>query len=317
MPQKQPKRGGQNTRKKQNRDHSVAKRRAKKDTPEQPSVYNLVLFQQGGEMLDRDTFASIQDKLDENITTNVDQTEIDVWIESPGGDAHAAFKMYLDLRSRCSKLRAYVPDYAKSAATLFAIGADELFMAAAADLGPLDVQLEHPDREGEIVSSLSGANSLEHLTRLARDLALMSGPLLVQITGLPRAQVLRELLDFTSKSLGPVVSKLDPQLIHEASEALQVTKRYAEIVLKLRINNTLDAREIERIAKAFVTEYPTHGYVIDRGQLAEVGIASKPIEQHILWPQMKSLYKAFSETSKKAIIEVASGPFIKSGGLLK
>lgn len=287
----------------------MAKKKAAKKSTEKPVVapvssYQVLLFQGGRDTIGRHTLLDLQDHLDSKVKTHPSETEIDVWIDSPGGDAHAAFKMYLDLRSRCNRLRVMVPDYAKSAATLFAIGADELFMSPFADLGPIDAQIEHPDREGEIVSSLSGANSLEYLTRIGTDLAILSGPRFIQFTGLPRENVMRELLEFTSKVLSPVLSKLDPQLIHEASESLQVTKKYAEIVLKTRIENKLSDSQIEDIAKTLVGDFPTHGYVIDRKQLDEIGIESKLIAEHDLWSRMKKVHNTFANSTNRSILEV-------------
>ena len=123
--------------------------------------YHLVLFQGPGADIDRRLFRDIQEEIDAAITTSATDTAIDVWLESPGGDAHSAYKIFLELRSRCSRLRVVVPDYAKSAATLLLLGADAVYMSASAELGPLDVQIEHPDREGKTVSGLDVADSLE------------------------------------------------------------------------------------------------------------------------------------------------------------
>lgn len=67
---------------------------------------------------------------------------LDLVIHSPGGDGTAAEKM-LDLcRKFCSgKLRLVVPLYAKSAATLLALGADEILMGETSELGPIDAQV--------------------------------------------------------------------------------------------------------------------------------------------------------------------------------
>ena len=39
-----------------------------------------------------------------------------------------------------------VPDIAKSAATIFALGADQIVMGSPSDLGPIDPQVLVPDR---------------------------------------------------------------------------------------------------------------------------------------------------------------------------
>jgi len=116
--------------------------------PEVPSTrYYLVLFQSGEEEdnlgeLSRFVFDYVQARLKENISSPSKETEIDVWLDSPGGSASVAYKLLLELRHRCKKLRIVIPDFAKSAATLLAIGGDEIYMAPAAELGPLDAQIE-------------------------------------------------------------------------------------------------------------------------------------------------------------------------------
>ena len=94
-------------------------------------------------------------------------TEIDLWLESPGGDAHVSYKIALLLRSYTPKLRVIVPDYAKSAATLLSLAADEIYMARAAELGPLDAQIGY-EKEGMTISALDRARSLEDLAGPSR-----------------------------------------------------------------------------------------------------------------------------------------------------
>lgn len=59
---------------------------------------------------------------------------------SPGGDGEAAVRLVRSAQARCSELTVLVPDIAKSAATLFALGADKIVMGPASDLGPVDPQ---------------------------------------------------------------------------------------------------------------------------------------------------------------------------------
>jgi ATP-dependent protease ClpP protease subunit len=67
---------------------------------------------------------------------------LDLIIHSPGGDGMAADKL-LDLcRKYCSKtLRVVVPLYAKSAATLIALGGDKIIMGESSEIGPIDAQV--------------------------------------------------------------------------------------------------------------------------------------------------------------------------------
>lgn len=71
-----------------------------------------------------------------------DVDNLDLIIVSPGGDGAAAESL-LDLcRKFCKRqLRVVVPVYAKSAATLIALGADEIVMGETSELGPIDAQV--------------------------------------------------------------------------------------------------------------------------------------------------------------------------------
>ena len=105
--------------------------------------------------------------LDEIDPKDADSTEIDLVLVSFGGDAHITYKVLLELRARCRWLRVIVPDFAKSAATLIALGSDEIYMGPAAELGPFDEQWEHPNREDRTLSALDIANAPKFLAQLA------------------------------------------------------------------------------------------------------------------------------------------------------
>ena len=64
-------------------------------------------------------------------------------INSPGGVGEVAIRLVRSAQSRCRELTIIVPDQAKSAATLLAVGAHHIIMAPASDLGPVDPQLVH------------------------------------------------------------------------------------------------------------------------------------------------------------------------------
>lgn len=73
---------------------------------------------------------------------------VDLVIHSPGGTAEAAEAIVEYLRGRFPGLRIIVPVAAMSAATMMAMGADEIVMAAHSQLGPIDPQLTIATPEG-------------------------------------------------------------------------------------------------------------------------------------------------------------------------
>lgn len=74
--------------------------------------------------------------------------DVDLLLHSPGGDIDAAEKLIGLVRRRARRVRVIVPDFAKSAATLIALGADEILMSDTSELGAIDPQIELLDANG-------------------------------------------------------------------------------------------------------------------------------------------------------------------------
>lgn len=84
-----------------------------------------------------------------------------VLINSPGGLLDSAEAIVRLFRNGRPKLRFVVPSHAKSAATMMALAADEIWMSDTSQLGPIDPQV--PSRTGMGVSALSVIQSYEEL----------------------------------------------------------------------------------------------------------------------------------------------------------
>ncbi len=76
--------------------------------------------------------------------------DLHLMLVSPGGDGEVAVRLVRSAQARCRRLTVIVPDFAKSAATLLALGAHEILMGPTSDLGPVDPQFEIGD---ELVSA--------------------------------------------------------------------------------------------------------------------------------------------------------------------
>jgi hypothetical protein len=71
----------------------------------------------------------------------VEEDELDLIIHSPGGSPEAAEQMVNYLRTQFEYIRAFVPLQAKSAATMLALGCDEIVLGLHSELGPIDPQV--------------------------------------------------------------------------------------------------------------------------------------------------------------------------------
>jgi ATP-dependent protease ClpP protease subunit len=73
--------------------------------------------------------------------SNASEEKLDLFLHSPGGDGEAAEQIYEYLRTQFKHIRAIVPVYAMSAATMMALSADEILMGAHSQIGPIDPQI--------------------------------------------------------------------------------------------------------------------------------------------------------------------------------
>ncbi len=74
---------------------------------------------------------------------------LDLMINSPGGSPTAAEKVVQTCRAYAESFRVIVPQSAMSAATMIAMGADEIVMTATSELGPIDPQMIQPLPNGQ------------------------------------------------------------------------------------------------------------------------------------------------------------------------
>jgi hypothetical protein len=80
--------------------------------------------------------------------SGVSERELDLFLHSPGGSAEGAESILEYLRTQFDHIRVIVPMAAMSAATMLALGADEIAMGSYSQLGPIDPQFTVQTPEG-------------------------------------------------------------------------------------------------------------------------------------------------------------------------
>lgn len=87
-----------------------------------------------------------------DLVHNVDPgAKIDLMLHTIGGDIDEAEKLIRLLQARVGEggdIRVVIPDYAKSAGTIIALGANSILMSDSSELGPIDPQFYLNDVEG-------------------------------------------------------------------------------------------------------------------------------------------------------------------------
>lgn len=75
------------------------------------------------------------------ILAGIKADEVDLFIQTPGGDVNATEKLISILRQRLKSWRVIVPSWAKSAGTVIALSASEIVFGINSELGPIDPQI--------------------------------------------------------------------------------------------------------------------------------------------------------------------------------
>lgn len=102
-----------------------------------------------GALIDRDDTLGFVDLL-HNVPR---RNNLDLMLHTGGGDIDAAEKLISMVRNvvETGRLRVIVPDFAKSAGTLMALGADRIVMSDTSELGPIDPQVTLNDGHGNLI----------------------------------------------------------------------------------------------------------------------------------------------------------------------
>ena len=179
--------------------------------------------------------------------------EIDLLINSNGGDGLTSWRLITLLREylgKEGKITCLVPFCAFSAATLIAVGCDEIFMHPWASLGPVDPQLTVFSKEGP--------------QQFAYEDVLAYTNFLKEEAGITEQNEKVELLS-------PLVNQIAPSTIGMAKRASMQSITMAEKLLKLHMTGT-EAQNAEVIAQKLSKSFFSHGHAVTKTEAKQLGL---------------------------------------------
>lgn len=200
--------------------------------------------------------------------------KIGLFIISNGGDPIVALRIITLLRARFSEIAVIIPFTAYSAATLIALGADEIIMHPYANLGPLDMQLRFriEQEDGAIKErSLSYEDIIKYFD-LAKEIGITDQKFLDKAFE-------RFTLEFPASFLG------------FAKRSSQLGLTVAEKLLHMHMK---DSGEVRRISEILNSKYYSHGYPVNQTEAKEIGLEASVCNdeiQEILW----NMYLSYAE----------------------
>ena len=204
--------------------------------------------------------------------------KLSVLLESPGGLPDDVFRIALALREYAHDLEILVPQWAKSAATLFCLAADTIHIGMHGELGPLDPQKQN--LRGSFRGTTAALESFGALQQLlVYSLESLDGivrHLLVESFRREAPMDIPYAIEHASPLFGAIVSPLfsqvDPHELGDAGRALQISERYAERIMKRWGYANIGDEDRQEIARRLTWDYPSHGYVIDLDEARDIGL---------------------------------------------
>jgi len=211
-----------------------------------------------------DTITYIIDQINE---IPPEKEEIDFLIISNGGDPITALRVITILRERLKKITVLVPYVAFSAATILALGADEIIMHPYSNLGPVDPQLS--------VVKLNGIGQQAPLKFSSEDI--------------------RNYIEFIRSDVGitdqqHLISAFNSLASEVGSLPIGSSKRSQQLSLSLSTKmletHMGDKNKAANIARTLNTSYYHHGYAVGRKEAKSIGLniifPEKELEK-LLW----------------------------------
>ena len=200
--------------------------------------------------------------------------DIDLLLQTSGGDIDAAEKLVYMLRERGNAMRLIVTDRAKSAGTLIALASDAVLMSPTSELGPIDPQITITQPDGRQLTR-PAQSYLDGLEQIKRDVVNNGNQL--------------------NPAFYPLLNQLDPALLDYCAKAIQRSREFAEKWL-LRHMLKDDEQKAKHIASrlADVEKYRSHGMVIDYKEASDLGLTVERQDiESPLWVKLWKLHASY------------------------
>ena len=195
---------------------------------------------------------------------------IDLLLNSPGGDIDTAEKIITLIRKRAeaAPVRVIVPDYAKSAATLIALGANQVVMSHTSELGPIDPQVELTGING-VKTTHSAQNYVDSYDKHAKKLRKH-----------PDDPVARLMLDM-----------LDPVVLKKLKRTIKRSTVIASALLQTAMIKDVEKADEAAKKLADTNQWHSHGQMIGHEQCTKIGLeVSHQNPKSDVWERIWRLY---------------------------
>lgn len=208
------------------------------------------------------------------------EQNLHVLLHTLGGDGETALRLVRQAQSRCKELTVIVPDQAKSAGTLFVLGANRILMGPTSDLGPIDPQFRLGN--GSLASGKAIIEAVEDAER-----RIQANPQTYPL----HASMLNDISALLVQQAKDAIARTDDQL------------REALACVEQRDKDRIDSLA-ERLRKPLIQNPQSHGTAISARRAKELGLPieeAKGSEAH--WQGIWRMWAKYAALNAAAIYE--------------
>jgi hypothetical protein len=220
----------------------------------------------------------------QGLTTERENTKIDLFLHSNGGDGIVPWRLVTLVREYAAEFNVLIPHRAYSAATLLALGADRVVMHPMGMLGPTDPTVTnpfnppHPQNPSELLG-ISVEDVASYISLIKDDVGIRHEDELVQAFSL-------------------LAERVHPLALGNVKRATSQSRMMAGKLLRQQaLEERLDERELEEIIDKLTSQLYYHGHPINRREARE-DLRLTFVEEdvpHVVEDAMWDLYEAYAD----------------------
>jgi hypothetical protein len=199
---------------------------------------------------------------------------VDLLLESTGGDGLVAWRIMSLLRSKVKKVHVIIPYSAFSAATMLALGGDEIVMGKYGCLGPIDPQITAIKKDGS-TQQFAYEDIISYINFTKNEAGLSE----------------QKHIEAAFKLLCETV---EPALLGMAKRASSLSVTIGEKLLQMHMTDPESRSQAKVIAEKLNRSFFSHGHALSGNQAKEIGlniIDTTTEEEEIIWKIHKDFEK--------------------------
>lgn len=226
-----------------------------------------------------DSVRKVYDHL-QSINLPREEVSVDLFLHSNGGDGTVPWRLVTLIREFAGRFSVLVPYKAFSAATLTALGADEIVMHRMGVLGPTDPTVVNPFNPHDPATNERIGIGVEDVTAylaLAREDAGIRGD----------AEMIQ--------AFDRLSSQVHPLALGNVKRSLSQSRMMARKLLLLHMDVNTQASQVDSIVENLTSKLFYHGHPINRFEGQELGLGTLTVPSDDVEALMWALYLDYEE----------------------